>query len=366
MKLLSAPSPLARARLALLILSPVLVMTLVVVAASLIVLYDIGPTEAAGADAGLARIGDGLALILVTDGGPDVAATRDLIADWGLLAPAVVLVVSSMLAWWLSGRVQRTVDGARASIALADQERNSHLQEIVHELRTPLAVMGTNLELAGSGGGTPKYIEAASRAVVRMSRTVDDLAGHGQLAVEDGHGPVDLGDLAEAVAYEHVGPGRERGVFVRLGSGRPVVVEGVDPAAVRIVVGNFTSNAMRFAPKGSVVGLDWGHLGDWAWLSVSDQGPGLAPVHHARVFERGWQGSHDRDRQVGSGLGMTIARQLTEAQGGQVSIESEEGGGATFTIWLPLTDDANPEDIMAVDGVHALNRPWSVEAPVGV
>lgn len=364
MRAIQSTGQLARARLALIILSPVLIMSMVIVAVSLFMLYDIGPVDAAGPDAGIARIGDSLAFVLVTDGGPDAAATRQLIADWGLLAPAVVLVVSSLLAWWLSGRVQRTVARAEARVSTADRERELHLQEIVHELRTPLAVMGTNLELAGSGSGPSKYLDAASRAVMRMSRTVDDLAGHGQLSVENGHDPIDLKDVVETIAHDHVGPGSQRGVFIRLGDGGTVKLEGVDPAAVRTVMGNFATNAMRYAPKGSVVGLDWGVHDDWAWLSVTDQGPGIAPQNHSRVFERGWQGSHDRDRQTGSGLGMTIARQLTEAQGGQVSLESEEGGGATFTMWLPLSEGADPGDVMAADRVHALVRPW--ETPVGV
>ncbi|MFZ0013209.1 MAG: HAMP domain-containing sensor histidine kinase, partial [Acidimicrobiia bacterium] len=258
--------------------------------------------------------------------------------------------------------VQARVVTAGRAIEIANLERDSHLQEIVHELRTPLAVMGTNLELAGSGGDADKYLTAAQRAVSRMSRTVDDLSGHGRLAVEADDEPIDLARVAETVAHEHVGPGRARGVFVRLAAGDALVVRGVDPAALRTVVGNFMSNAMRFAPKGSVVGLDWGAEGEWAWISVTDQGPGMSTQDMTRVFERGWQGSHDRDRRTGSGLGLTIARQFAEAQGGHVSVDSEEGGGATLALWLPLTDTAVPDRIMAADGVRPLTRPWMAAA----
>ncbi len=115
---------------------------------------------------------------------------------------------------------------------------------------------------------------------------------------------------------------------------------------MRIAIGNFLSNAVRMAPQGSSVGIDWGRLDDWAWITVIDEGPGLAPHLHARVFERGWQGHHERERGAGNGeagLGLTIARQLTEAQGGAVTVESEEGGGSVFTVWLPLEIGADPE-----------------------
>ncbi|HEU4320573.1 MAG TPA: HAMP domain-containing sensor histidine kinase [Acidimicrobiia bacterium] len=350
---------LARFRLALLILSPVLLMALVSVAVSAILLGNLGPADGAAADAGLARIGDDLALVVVADGVAEIELARSAIADWGLLAPAIVLAVAAVGAWLIAGRVHRRIETARTQVRVANAERQSHLQEIAHELRTPLAVMGTNLELAGSGADPDRYIDAAQRAVLRMSRTVEDLAGHGQLAVEEAGEPVDLAVVAEAVAVEHVGPGSARGVFVRLSDAGPLIVDKVDAAAIRTVVGNFMTNAMRFAPKGSVVGLDWGKQGDWAWLSVTDQGPGLAPRDHARVFERGWQGPHDRDRREGSGLGMAIARQLAEAQAGQVTIDSEEGGGSTFALWIPLDDTADPETIIAADGIHPLSHPWA-------
>ena len=134
-----------------------------------------------------------------------------------------------------------------------------------------------------------------------------------------------------------------------------------DPATVRTAVGNLVGNAVRLAPQGSAVEVDWGRIHDWAWIAVRDEGPGLAPEHHSRVFERGWQGRHDRDRADGlgrSGLGLTIARQMVEAQGGAVTIESDEGVGSTFALWLPLSADADQSVIVADDGVHPSATPW--------
>jgi signal transduction histidine kinase len=352
--------PLARARLALILLAPALVVVLFAVLASWIALANLDPGPG-GPEAGLARIGDALTLVIVTDGDISVEAARSAIAKWGMLVPAAGLVLASIGAWVVAGRMQRTVEGARAAIVAAEEERTSRLHEVVHELRTPLAVMGTNLELAldDPGGGAHRYIDAARRAVGRMARTVDDLAGHGGLSVEQTAEPVDLGTIAETVALEHVGPGLARGVRIALLGSRPVVVDGVDPGAVRAGIGNFLSNAIRLGPKGSTVTVDWGVEGDWAWLSVTDEGPGLAPHLHARAFERGWQGAHDRDRQGGSGLGLSIARQLTEAQGGAVTLVSEEGGGATLALWLPNDVGASRDDVVAVDGIHPRSMPWA-------
>lgn len=353
----------SRVRLAIVLMAPALLLAFVVMVVTIGLLVSHEPW--ADARTGIAQVGDDLAVVVVAEEG-----TIDGLIDSGLIAPVLALIPALIVAWVVAGRVRRVVAHARAEVEAADFERRSRTQEVVHELRTPLAVMGTNLELAameaGHQPGAAGYIDAARRAVTRMARTVDDLAGHGGLAVEQGDVPVDLADLAEAAVAEHFGPARARGVNVELIGTSPTTVPSVDPAAVRTAIGNFVSNAVRMAPQGSSVGVDWGRLNGWAWIAVIDEGPGLAPHLHARVFERGWQGQHDRERGQGTGeggLGLTIARQLTEAQGGAVTVESEEGGGSVFTVWLPLEIGADPRAVVAPDQIHAVARPW-LEAPL--
>ncbi|HEY6629073.1 MAG TPA: HAMP domain-containing sensor histidine kinase [Acidimicrobiia bacterium] len=361
------PGGRSRARLTLLLVSPALLVIVLAIAATSVFLLtnDAGTQDAA--KAGLARVGDALAVVIVTgDGGAaTIAGTRDLVVVWGLVLPAVALVPAAVAAWLLAGRVLRIIGRANSEVERADDERSNHLQEIVHELRTPLAVMGANLELASTkvdldSGATP-HIGAARRAVDRMARTVDDLDGHGRLSVEQEDGPVDLANLAAGAVAEHAGLAQAGGIHIVLTGAPSTMLPSADPAAVSAAIGNFLSNAVRFAPRGSSVTVDWGEVGDWAWLSVTDEGPGLAPHLHARVFERGWQGPYDRSRGSGSGgagLGLTIARQLTEAQGGAVTLESEEGGGATLAMWLPLDHEANQDDVIDSDRVHTAIQPW--------
>lgn len=347
----------SRVRLAIVLMAPAVLIAFVVMVVTVALLASHEPWT--DARTGIAQVGDDLVVVVAEE------ASLDGLIDSGLLAPALALFPALVVAWVVAGRVRRVVAQARAEVEAADVERRSRTQEVVHELRTPLAVMGTNLELAaldaGHEPGAAGYIEAARRAVSRMARTVDDLAGHGGLAVEQGNGPVDLADLAESAVAEHFGPARARGVNVELIGASLTIVPSVDPAAVRIAIGNFLSNAVRMAPQGSSVGIDWGRLDGWAWIAVIDEGPGLAPHLHARVFERGWQGHHERERGMGNGeagLGLTIARQLTEAQGGAVTVESEEGGGAVFAVWLPVEVGADPRAVIATDRIHAIARPW--------
>jgi signal transduction histidine kinase len=329
---------------------------------------DPQPTMGVGA----ARVDRDVALVVVAQqGAGDVAAqARADALRWMLAAVALTVVPAMAVAWFASGRMRRTVDRALADVdakeTAKEEERRRRLDEVIHELRTPLAVAGTNLELAASdptiGPETGRLVDAARRAADRMRRTVDDLAEHGRLAVTRAD-VLDLAAEARAVVADHAGPARARGLHLQVGGASVVGWPAGDRAAVRTALGNLTSNAVRLAPSGSSIVVSCGELGAWAWVAVTDEGPGLPLRFHERVFERGWRGRHDRDRDrspdsARRGLGLTITRQLTEAQGGLITLESEEGAGSTFTIWLPLTDDAADTDVMTADRLHPAVRPW--------
>jgi signal transduction histidine kinase len=250
------------------------------------------------------------------------------------------------------------------------EEQRQLLQEVVHELRTPLAVATTNLELAASDpaidGETSTQVAAARRAIDRMGRAVDDLAAHGRLSL-DGTADVltDLAKEAHALAAEHTGPASTRGIHLSVVAPTPVQTT-VDRAAVRGAVGNLLANAVRLAPSGSTITVGCGRRDGWAWMAVGDEGPGIAPAEHPLVFERYWQGRYESDRRSSTdqsgphGLGLTIARQLVEAQGGQLTMQSEPGIGSVFVVWLPADPDADASTIVAADGIHHLVNPMSV------
>jgi len=355
-----------RARLAIgLTVSTLLVAAIVAVGATALSAWQPSASHDTTA-AGAARVGEEVTVIIVAEEDADATASRvrsDTLR-WSLIALAVSVVPAIGVGWFAAGRMLGSVDAALADIEATDDERQSRLQEVVHELRTPLAVMGTNLELAAADPELDQealeFVNAARRAAERMAHTVGDLAGHGRLAVTAGSEPVDISVLVNEMVSENSGPAHARGIHLIVAGTTHTVVPDADRAAVRAAAGNFVANAVRLAPRGSSVSLDWGEVSGWVWLAVGDEGPGLAPRDHARVFERGWRGRHDRDREgdAQAGLGLTIARQLTEAQGGVVTLESEEGAGSTFALWLPLSSDATAVDVADSDGVHPAVRPW--------
>jgi len=243
----------------------------------------------------------------------------------------------------------------RLDDAFAAQQR--FIQDTSHELRNPLAVIRTNLDVAlsdpdASADDLRRAGTVVERTVERLTHLVDDLlqfARHG--APTFAHEPVDLADVVGEVAAEFAGPADGRGLTLESVAPPGLWVIG-DRVALRQALHNLAGNAVRLAPDGSVIRLAAGSDSGWTWMAVEDQGPGIAEADRDLVFQRFWRkaadgrGGHEAER--GSGLGLTIVRQVAEGHNGEVRLASEEGRGSTFSIWLPAAPaDRVPEAVVA-------------------
>jgi signal transduction histidine kinase len=248
--------------------------------------------------------------------------------------------------------LDRLEDGADA--------RRRFIQDMSHELRNPLAVMATNLDLAltddhADAESLRETAAVVRRTVDRLSRTVDDLLVFAREGVPTrARTPTDLAELAREVLEEYSGPFDEAGVALTQAL-VPVVLD-VDRVAVKRAVGNLVDNALHHADGGGVrVGS--GVLGEWAWVAVEDRGSGIAPDAHAAVFQRHWS-TVDVDSR---GLGLAIVRQVAETHGGLATVRSDSGDGATFVVWLPAGESAEVADVTD-DGVHHRRDPFDGRA----
>lgn len=234
-----------------------------------------------------------------------------------------------------------TFDDMLDRLDAAFEGQRQFIHEASHELRNPLAVIRTNIDvtLADSEADAATLrdtLDVVRRSSERMSRLVDDLlvyARQGRLSVE--HQPVPLDGVVRDSVAEFGAPARSAGVCLVDASIGGVVVEG-DRTALRQAVANLLANALRYAPRDSSITVACGEQGEWAWLAVADEGPGIDLADQLAVFQRFWRGDPAEGRAEGrSGLGLTIVRQVAEAHGGQVRLESAPGQGARFTLWLP-------------------------------
>jgi len=237
-----------------------------------------------------------------------------------------------------------TFDDMLGRIDDAFESQKQFIHEASHELRNPLAVIQTNLDvsLADPEAGVDDLrhtLEVIRRSSERMNRLVDDLlvyARKGSLSVV--RESVDLSTLVHDLVAEFRAPGDAAGVTL-VESAEPGLWADGDRDALRQALANLVANAIRLSPRGSTVRVRGGRHEPWVWMSVEDDGPGIAAEDHERVFQRFWRGEAGGGRSEGrSGLGLTIVRQIAEAHGGEVKLVSEPGVGSAFAVWLPASE----------------------------
>lgn len=222
----------------------------------------------------------------------------------------------------------------------AEQQRKAMVSDVAHELRTPLTNIRSWLEAAQDGLATadPQLIELLLEEAVLLQHIIDDLrdlaaADAGSLRVHPE--PARIGDLLTQVAEAHRTAAEAAGVVVRTEvRGGPDAV--VDPVRLRQMVGNLVSNGVRHTPPGGSVTISADAGPSELSIAVRDTGVGIAPEDLPRIFDRFWRADTSRARTTGgSGLGLSIARKLAEAHGGDITVTSRPGAGTAFTVRLP-------------------------------
>lgn len=219
------------------------------------------------------------------------------------------------------------------------RRQRQFLADASHELRGPLMVIRGNLDLLQMDL-PPEERKAcareASEEVEHMARLISDLLF---LAEEDAHDRLQ----SEPVSFnEIVGEAWQRAVNLD-GGAHECVLERNDPAVVlgdryRLsqMVWNLVENALRYTDGGGRVALSSRAGENEVALSISDTGIGIPAEHVPRLFERFYRVDRARSRNESStGLGLPIVKQVAEAHGGQVHVQSELGVGSTFTVVLP-------------------------------
>jgi signal transduction histidine kinase len=218
----------------------------------------------------------------------------------------------------------------------ADRVRRDLMADVAHELRTPVTVLQGRLEglLDGVYPRDDRQITEALDETHVLSRLIEDLR---TLALTDaGALPLqkestDLAGLVNEVARSlHAEAGR-KGVALNVTTAADDVTMELDPLRIREVLTNLVSNALRHTPPGGAIGIALSGTDGVAAVRVSDTGEGMSAEAVDRMFDRFYKGSTSR----GSGLGLTIAKGIVTAHGGEITASSEPGKGTVVTFTLP-------------------------------
>jgi len=221
------------------------------------------------------------------------------------------------------------INGALDRLDRGFQAQRDFLADAAHELRTPLAILAAHLDTMDDSARKPML-----RADVdRMARLVNQLLLVAQLEALTIH-PDDKADLSAlatelATLLAPYAIKSDRGVAV-LNADHPVVVRGNRDALYQ-ALRNLAENALKYTPPGTEIEIEVDRSGA---VSVSDFGPGIPEAQREHLFRRFWRA--DRRHSSGAGLGLAIAHRIAMAHAGQLTVSDNPGGGARFTLRVPL------------------------------
>jgi signal transduction histidine kinase len=241
-------------------------------------------------------------------------------------------------------RLARSVNALVERLRDLENARKRLLANLVHEIGRPLGALRMGIEALAHGANRDPdfYAELMSgmdQETARLQRLLEDLSHlYDQTlgALELDRQPVNLVKWLPEMLSPWQQAALQKRLRWKLELPESIPVVQADPLRLAQVVGNLVSNAIKFTPSGGSVTVDAGEREQQVWFRVTDTGPGIPPAEQENVFAPFVRGGHGRRFPQGLGLGLSIAKELTEAHGGRIELESEAGYGAKFTVWLPL------------------------------
>lgn len=273
-----------------------------------------------------------------------------------IFIPMTILFVYHLTNWERAEdeNLQLQLEAERANLQLQlEAERmavyRQLTQDIAHDLRTPLTVMMTKSYLARKkyekGQDIAPSLEALDGYIGNMRDTLEDFF---ELALLDHQryrkppmGEVTVNSLVQDVLASVENHARQKNITLTLNTSEASRVCG-NEQQLRRVVRNLIQNAIQYSYENDFVCVDIVQDSQEVFIRIRDNGIGVAPEHHDKIFERFYRvnAARTKDEYTGSGIGLAIAQKVVKAHHGIINVESDLGVGSTFTIVLPSFEDA--------------------------
>ena len=265
------------------------------------------------------------------------------------VAPVEVIAVLSRMGQAVGVLQQATVETFIAKYTAQIDEQTRRLENfnrmVSHELRQPIGALQFAVKLADASDepvARAGYRDVIDRNLTRLVRLTDQLAMMSRLKTSTDTAQTQrlpLSLVAREVARQLGDMADRRDVEIRIADSLPIIE--VDVAAVELILVNLISNAIKYSDpsKPERIVRVLGEAAPEAWsIVVEDNGMGIAPEHLPRVFERAYRAHAERDEELGTdgfGLGLAIVSDCVKDLGGEITVESRPGEGASFKVRLP-------------------------------
>ncbi len=254
----------------------------------------------------------------------------------GLVAVVLVALGGGVLARKSIAPIEATMANMRRFMA-----------DAAHELKTPIAILRTNADVALQQPRDEEGYRAALRSVEDESRRLGGIVDHLLVLARADAGerrpqrqPIFLDDIASDCLAAGRVMSERKGVRMIVDKFEETPIDG-DPALVRELILILLDNAIKFTPREGIITLSVVMDGSRPTLKVEDTGIGILPVDLPNVFQRFYRGARDQDGQSGAGLGLSIAKWIADEHGGDISVQSERGRGTSVRVAFQPRDRIN-------------------------
>ena len=271
---------------------------------------------------------------------------------FGSIAAILLLAALAAALSWAS--LQKT--RANRALRQLQKAREAFFTNVTHEFRTPLTViLGLSHQMNKSTADAPDDVKAAAATIERQGNQLLDLVNQlleiSKVSSAIGKQPTQTADIAAYTEMAVEGfreVGRQRGIAVTFSASERPMVTNFEPDYLNKILNNLIGNALKFTPEGGEVSVSLAADKRKLRLTVADTGMGISPEDLPHIFEPFYQS--DPDSGIGSGVGLTLVKQIVDALRGKIEVESKQGQGTKFMVSIPYKKGKNAtEDLAPAD-----------------
>lgn len=284
-------------------------------------------------------------------------------ASWwaiGFYALSLILIAQQ----YYQQRLQKNLDLQETKrLREMDEFKSKFFTNITHEFRTPLTVMlGMSEQLARDEVDESKHhkiglIKRSGENLLRLINQILDLSKLESQSLKINYSQGDVLVYLRYITESMSAVANAQNIMLRVESDQISMMMDFDKERLLQIVHNLLSNAIKFTPSGGKVMLNTSQHDKWFHLSVQDSGVGIEEAELPHLFERFFQAKNqDFAKAGGSGIGLSLTRELVRAMGGEISVQSKPGLGSTFLVKLPITHNAPIED--TANNIGLLKDSW--------
>ena len=240
------------------------------------------------------------------------------------------------------------LQAANAQLTELDRLKDEFISRISHELRTPLANIKLYLGLLDHGKPEKheQYMATLLRETARLQQLIEDLLRISQLDLDAVHlplTPIDVNQLLAQLVIDRASLVRDQGLRIESQLALDLPLAAANSTLLMQALSNLMTNATNYTPAGGTITLSTAlqSSDDRAWVTCTlrDTGLGISAKDQQHIFERFYRGAAASDYTIpGTGLGLSICHEIVNKLGGRITVESEPGHGAAFTVWLKPVD----------------------------